>query len=149
MKLLSLLALPCLSLFLLQSPAQAMILAPGSFIPVQCGAAESASTSLGQAIRRLCIGQVEGSATIPQLPAVNFEFADGSTRIYQVVSTASDLVAFLDGHTSTRYYLKGPDGDVGQMVLTNSGTGALTHAEGQVAGVGFSVTAFENVFVIQ
>ncbi len=134
---------------LMTAKAQAIVPQPGAFIPSRCGSPEAETFHFDVSVTQVCIGRISGEQDALNGAAVSFTLSDHSNTVFKIISTASELVAYMDGTIKTTYFLQNAQGEKASMKVTQSSDGEIIRAVGRVGTAAFFVDSFENVFVIQ
>jgi hypothetical protein len=134
----------------LSATAQAVVQAPGTFVPSQCGLHQMVTADAFAAeVRQVCIGVIAGEETRGSTSAVTFAMGDGTSRLFRVSQTGSFLMKMSSGYTNTNLYLVGANGQTATMKVIQSRDGEILSAAGQLETVNYHVPEFETVFTIQ
>ena len=136
----------------LTSVAQAMIQAPGTFIPSQCGVQtyESGSAASPQ-VAAVCVGEIVGETSGDRAvdQVVVFRMEDGSLKKFRVDSSANFMIALRSGNVKSMLHLVSEAGETATMKVVQTRDGSLVSASGHVSGAGYFVPSFETMFTIQ
>lgn len=138
------------------APAHAILQAPGTFVPEQCGANQSSDVSghvsaqfvepsMILHIQQVCLGRIVGE----KQRVVGVRFSDATTRIYYAALTSNNFVALDSGNEKALMQLVSPEGSKATMRVIRTPEGDIQSATGSVDGLNFFIPQFETIFTIQ
>lgn len=136
-------------------PTLAIVPAPGSFVPSECGTlAIEGSPAFDASVLNLtavCAGRLAlAPGEAGDGKAFEFRFADGESGVFRVVGSATPFIFVADGFAPVTYRLESLKDDKQAVVrATISNDGAIQSMAGLYQGAAFECSSVEPVFVIQ
>ncbi|MES2856034.1 MAG: hypothetical protein V4692_09230 [Bdellovibrionota bacterium] len=124
--------------------AQAVLLAPGTFIPAQCGA-QTQVQIVGGNVGEVCLGSVVGEET----PAIEFRMMGEESRIFRIVNESTAGIGKNNGKVLSVMTIVSDEGQQEEMKVLQTEDGDITAVSGQLGDIGYVVTEFATIFSIQ
>jgi len=124
--------------------AQAVLQAPGTFVPAQCGAQTQVQIE-GGSIGEVCIGSIVGEET----RAVEFRMMDEPNRLFRVTNQSTIGIGRDQGTVMAMMTLTSEAGEETEMKVLSTPEGEITAVSGQLGYVDYTVTEFATIFSIQ